>query len=678
MMRFRHAPTTVRLLAPALVSLLGCATTPAPRQPSTRVVHLQPPSNQIPSARRPVEARPFAIVPTTQIEPCVFRGSLYTSGKLYSQATGGTAIVELSSSNPVQLERLELPTVRGGRVKVSVAFPIEIEAYMDENEKVVETDKRLDIVPGHAWFDPNTPLHASLRSNGTAELHKQFSEGTSPPEFVTTVPCTDLTLQQTYFHKPDLSGDGVDLRAPRIPIHESAGGREVLALPGRNNDDSYYVRSSEKKPGWLLIEGNEEFHFKGWVATSLVNSEPGFGWIGLLKGPGVTHQVTKAIPLRLEATDAAPVIAKAAKGAEILMGPGPSGYRTIGFGMGVSTSFFAREVDLHGAVQLAEGVEAGEPESPEAQEEAPSVNAESVPPEVPWTPMPPPAVIRPPLIEKTWDLVEVPIHASLEKGMRLMQKGDWAAASKALSIAVAGLSEKDFEAKIIGNALLGRACDRNGDEPCAKSAYTKVLDVAKNSKAKIEAAIALHGDAATTMVARLMYAQGEALFYKAEQKRKAAEAITFPLYRGSGDKDDVFQHIDTKVIDWIKKKRPVVEETEQAYGEILALKPAPPPAWIVLAAGRKGDMWSAFVYELQTLPPMPSEWSGTGTVPGTELTYEELRTEFRTKLGAASAPVRQHAAEAYESCRDQAKEHGVAAAEGKRCAERLTAMGVTP
>ncbi len=686
MMRFRHACTAMQLLVPALVTLTGCATHTT-RVTVTRVVHLQPPkrsSDEIPSARQPVKARPSELVATTQPEPCVFRGSLRTTGLLYPQATGGQGIVQLSGYDVVQIDRLELPTAPDERAKVVVTSPIQIEAYIEENEKVVQIDTRVDIVPGHVWLDQRRPVRASLGSGGTAEINEPFSDGTSPPEFVTSVMCADLSLPQSYYEKPTPPGESIHLQSERIPIHESAGGREVAAIQGRDGYERVVVSTIERVPGWLHVEGNEEFHFNGWIPASSEWAEQGFGIIGLLTTLDVTHQVTThqvttPIPLRIEATDAAPVIAKAAKDAEILITPGPPGYRKIQFGVGVSTSFFAREVELRGAVRLADGVEPGEPESKDPQEEASSANTDTtVPSAVPSTPMPPPAAILRPSIEKTWDIAEVPVHASLEEGARLIRKGDWAGASKVLSTDVKKLSDGDFEARIVGYALLGRACDRKGDEPCAKTAYTKVLELAKNSEAKIKAVFASHRDAATNMVARLLLAQGEALFYKAEQKRKAADAMQYPIYRGSGDRDDLLQHINTKVIDWIKKKRPLLEEAEQAYAEILELEPAPPPAWVVIAAGRSGDIWSAFVYEFQTLAPLPSEWNGAGTVPGTDLTYEELRREYRKKLEEGIAPQRQHAAEAYKSCRDHAKKHGVAATEGKRCEERLTAMGATP
>lgn len=81
---------------------------------------------------------------------------------------------------------------------------------------------KLPIVPGHVWLDNYTLMPAPLRSGGIAEISKQFSAGTSPSEFVTPVPCADLSLQQAYFNKPNPSGDPVYVRPERTPIYESA------------------------------------------------------------------------------------------------------------------------------------------------------------------------------------------------------------------------------------------------------------------------------------------------------------------------------------------------------------------------------------------------------------------------------------------------------------------------
>lgn len=191
--------------------------------------------------------------------------------------------------------------------------------------------------------------------------------------------------------------------------------------------------------------------------------------------------------------------------------------------------------------------------------------------------------------------------------------------------------------------------------------------------------VAAGGDAAMKRATRALLAQGEALFYVAEQKRKAADAIKFPPYHGSGARDDVLKHINVKVTDWIKKRRPAIDEAERAYAAVLKLQPAAPPRWIAASGERVGDMWSAFVNEFRTGPPIPTEWTKKGKVPGSDdLTYEEVLKEFKAKLDEASEPQRQLAVSAYKSCRDIAKKYGLPGGEGKRCEDRLSALGAAP
>jgi hypothetical protein len=61
-------------------------------------------------------------------------------------------------------------------------------------------------------------------------------------------------------------------------------------------------------------------------------------------------------------------------------------------------------------------------------------------------------------------------------------------------------------------------------------------------------------------------------------------------------------------------------------------------------------------------------------MPGTAITYEEILKEYRDRLDEASEPQRQRALAAYRSCRDIAKQVGLAGEEGKRCEGRLSAL----
>ena len=63
-------------------------------------------------------------------------------------------------------------------------------------------------------------------------------------------------------------------------------------------------------------------------------------------------------------------------------------------------------------------------------------------------------------------------------------------------------------------------------------------------------------------------------------------------------------------------------------------------------------MWGKFVAEFRAAP-IPKEWKGHGIVPGTaDLTYDELRGEYYSKLDEASEPQKQQAKGAFKTCLD--------------------------
>src|SRR6185503_3736915 len=198
-----------------------------------------------------------------------------------------------------------------------------------------------------------------------------------------------------------------------------------------------------------------------------------------------------------------------------------------------------------------------------------------------------------------------------------------------------------LDAVMAAHALLGRACDRLGDRKCAEKEYAVVLSLWQargGGGAKLDA---LGADDAARMprVARALLAAGEALFFFAEQKRSEAEKVTMPAYGGSGSREDVLKHLNTKVGPWLKQKRSLLEETENAYVKIVELQPVPPPRWVIDAAARVGGMWDRFVTAFRATP-MPKEWNRSGPIPEAQgLTYEELRNEYRAQITLASEPL---------------------------------------
>ncbi len=255
-------------------------------------------------------------------------------------------------------------------------------------------------------------------------------------------------------------------------------------------------------------------------------------------------------------------------------------------------------------------------------------------------------------------------------GAHYAEREDWGEARKRLSSAMGQIDRNaTLDVQIQAHALMGRVLVRLNSASQASGEYAKVRDSWKNPEAAIKKIQAATND--DRRVFKALTAVGEALFFFAEIKRKDVDKIRFPEYKGSGQRDDVLKHINTKVGDWIKKKRPAIEEAEKEYIKILDLQP-PPPKWVIAAGSRVGGMWGKFVAEFRAAP-IPKEWKGKGIVPGTaDLTFDELRGEYYAKLDEASEPQKQMAKAAYKKCLDYSVKYQFFDEYSRKCEEWLS------
>jgi hypothetical protein len=226
------------------------------------------------------------------------------------------------------------------------------------------------------------------------------------------------------------------------------------------------------------------------------------------------------------------------------------------------------------------------------------------------------------------------------------------------------------DVQIQAHAMLARVYVKLNSITNGGTEYAKVRATWKDPAAVIKKAHEQGLD--DRKVGKMLTAVGEALFFSAEQKRKDVDRIRFPEYKGQGTREDVEKHIKVKVADWIKKKRPAIEEAEKEYIKILDLQPAPPPNWVIAAGSRVGQMWGKFVAEFRAAP-IPKEWKGHGIVPGTQdLTYDELRGNYYVNLDEASEPQKQAAKAAYKKCLDYSVKFQFFDEYSRKCEEWLS------
>jgi hypothetical protein len=189
--------------------------------------------------------------------------------------------------------------------------------------------------------------------------------------------------------------------------------------------------------------------------------------------------------------------------------------------------------------------------------------------------------------------------------------------------------------------MLGRVYVNIKSDTNASTEYKKVQDLWKDPDKAVEEVKKSAGNETDGLrrLVKALTAVGEAYFFFAEKEKKKVDAIHFPAYKGPDDKTNVLKHINTKVVEWLGKKKPAIEAASKEYEKILALKPEPPPRWVTAAGSRVGAMWGEFVSDFRSAP-----------VPGSWKNDDELRGAYYQALDEKSEPFKQRAKAAFEVC----------------------------
>lgn len=254
-------------------------------------------------------------------------------------------------------------------------------------------------------------------------------------------------------------------------------------------------------------------------------------------------------------------------------------------------------------------------------------------------------------------------RVSLAIAAHMVDHEDYEAAKKQLGAWLKTYGPRaPLDTRVRAHAWLGRAFAKTGDTKKAATEYEKVRALWKDPATAVHEVMA-GGD---RRLGAALTAVGEALFFAAEQRRKEADAIRFPAYHGPDDKDAIMKHINTKVVAWVQLKRAAIEAAEKEYTKVPELQPFPPPRWVIASASEVGTMWATFVAEFRA-SPVPKEWRRHGLIPGTNLTYEELRASYYGQIDSAAEPLRQRAKGAFKVCADDSVKFQYADAYSARC-----------
>ena len=244
------------------------------------------------------------------------------------------------------------------------------------------------------------------------------------------------------------------------------------------------------------------------------------------------------------------------------------------------------------------------------------------------------------------------------------EKKDWTQVQKRLGGAMPLIDKNaTLDVRAQAHALLGRSYAKSNKGPVAAKEYAVVTTLWKDPGKAANEIQNMAGEdtsAKTRRLGRALEAVGEAIFFFAEQKRAAVDKVKFPEYKGQGSKEAVLKHIQTKVKDWIVKKRPLIETATAEYKKIVDLQPVPPPRWVIAAGSRVGDMWGTFVKEFRAAP-----------IPDSMKKDYEIRTAYYGALDDASEPQKQQAKSAFEVCLSYSVKYQYFDEFSRRCEEWL-------
>jgi tetratricopeptide (TPR) repeat protein len=231
-------------------------------------------------------------------------------------------------------------------------------------------------------------------------------------------------------------------------------------------------------------------------------------------------------------------------------------------------------------------------------------------------------------------------------GAHYAEKEEWDKARSTLSASMGVIEKAAPDIQVQAHATLGRAYAKmKGGDRNAKQEYAKVRGIWSNPDEAISRMKSAYPDEddsqRTRRIGKALTAVGEAYFMEAEeQKTREVDSLKFPVYNGSGTKEDVLKHITSKVVPWYEKKGKAIEKVEADYKKIVDLKPDAPPRWVIAAGSRVGLMWGNFVDEFRAAP-IPKAWKND----------DELRGIYYARLDEASEPIKSKRAKpALQTC----------------------------
>lgn len=263
-------------------------------------------------------------------------------------------------------------------------------------------------------------------------------------------------------------------------------------------------------------------------------------------------------------------------------------------------------------------------------------------------------------------------RTAVSVGSAFWKYGQTNASLKILESWMPSIDRQNIHVRMSAHALAGRihALAKSGEKAAGEYEIVRSAWVRPDESVKQIQAL---GGTESEQIARLteaLTALGEAMFFFAEQKRAEVEAIRFPTFHGSGDKDSILAFVNTLAAPWLVKKRDAIEAADREYQKILSIQPAPPPRWVVAGAGRVGFLWADFVADFRRAPT-PKEWDSDKPLLNTSVPGTAMKKLYFEQLSSLSEPLLERSKQAFRFCVEQSVKFQWADEHSQACIEWL-------
>jgi hypothetical protein len=246
------------------------------------------------------------------------------------------------------------------------------------------------------------------------------------------------------------------------------------------------------------------------------------------------------------------------------------------------------------------------------------------------------------------------------------EQADHGAVVRRLRVTMARIDrEAPLDERLLAHALLGRSLEARHDRAGARRQYASVVEAWKAPAAAARSIAEAEKDerVALKRVGRALNAVGEALYFGAREKKRLVDAAKPPAFAGPQTPSAVNKFFDTKVRDWIQKRRALLADAQREFQRVVQLEPVPPPLWVVASAAEVGDMLATFADDVERVP-----------VPDRVRKDPKAHRLFRSSLAETLEPQRQAALAAFRTCKAYAEKFRAGREHAERCDRGMVAL----